>query len=91
MGCTEKLFISNARSYYAARNQFKRFWGGFFLNELADSNSIFVVAEIFLTIRIFAVFKVQSHTMWPYMCMCCSLFVPTQFHFECCGVLDDSR
>ena len=28
--------------------------------------------------------------MWPYMCMCCGLFVPTQFHFECCGVLDDS-
>ena len=33
-------------------------------------------------------FEVQSHTMWPYMCMCCGLFVPTQFHFECCGVRD---
>ena len=25
----------------------------------------------------FGVFKVQSHTMWPYMCLCCGLFVPT--------------
>ena len=23
--------------------------------------------------------------------MCCGLFAPTQFHFECCGVFDDSR
>ena len=45
----------------------------------------------FLKDSIFGVFKVQSHTMWPYMCMCCGLFVPTQFHFECYGVLDDSR
>ena len=29
--------------------------------------------------------------MWPSMCMCCRLFAPTQFHFECCGVFDDSR
>ena len=42
------------------------------------------------TIRIFGVFKVQSHTMWPYMCVCCGLFVPTQFQFECCDVRDDS-
>ena len=34
----------------------------------------------FWTIRIFGAF------MW----MCRGLFVPTQFHFECCGVLDDS-
>ena len=25
------------------------------------------------------------------MCVCCGLFAPTQFQFECCGVLDDSR
>ena len=31
-----------------------------------------------------------THTLWPYMCMCCGLFAPTQFHFECCGVRDDS-
>ena len=43
----------------------------------------------FEAIQIFGVFKVQSHTMWPCMCMCCGLFVPTQFHFECCGVRDD--
>ena len=28
-----------------------------------------------------------KHTMWP--CMCCGLFVATQFHVECCGVRDD--
>ena len=33
----------------------------------------------FWRIRIFGVF------MW----MCCGLFVPTQFHFECCDFLDD--
>ena len=27
--------------------------------------------------------------MWPYMCMCCGLFVRTQFQFESCGVCDD--
>ena len=37
------------------------------------------------------VFKVQPHATRLYMCMCCSLFVPTQFHFEYCGVLGDSR
>ena len=38
----------------------------------------------------FGVFELLSHTMWLYMCLCCGLFAPTQFHFECCGVLDDS-
>ena len=23
-----------------------------------------------------------NHTQWPYMCMCCGLFAPTQFHSE---------
>ena len=33
-----------------------------------------------------------NHTqMWPYICMCCGLLVPTQFHFECRWVFDDSR
>ena len=31
-----------------------------------------------------------THTMWLLMCMCCGLFAPTQFHFECCCVWDDS-
>ena len=44
----------------------------------------------FLKVRIFDVFKSQSHTMCPYMCMCCGLLAPTQFNFECCGVRDDS-
>ena len=68
-------------------NDFGGFW-----NLLADSNSIFVAAENFFErFRNFGVFKVQSDTMWPYMyCMCCGLFVPTQFHFECCGVRDVS-
>ena len=34
-------------------------------------------------------FKVQSHTVWPSMCMCCGLFAPTQFHVECCAAFDD--
>ena len=52
----------------------------------------FVVAKIFFrTIRLFGVFKVQSHAMRLYMCMCCGLCAPTQFQFECCCVLDDSR
>ena len=58
-------------------------------NLLADSNSNFVVAKIIFFERFeFLVFKVQSHTMWPYMCLCCGLFVTTQFQFECCGVRD---
>ena len=31
---------------------------------------------------IFGVFKVQSHIMWPYMCMCCGLFVPITLSFQ---------
>ena len=60
---------------------------GSFAIFLADSNSIFVVAKII----IFGVFKVQTHATRLYMSMCCGLFAPTQFLFECCGVLDDSR
>ena len=66
-------------------NDFGCFW-----NYLADSNSNFVAA-IFLEGFEFLVFKVQSHTMWPYMSLCCGLFAPTQFQLECCGVFDDSR
>ena len=38
----------------------------------------------FLMIRIFGVFGVESYAMRLYLCMCCGLFAPTQFHFECC-------
>ena len=48
--------------------------GNFFVN---DSN--FLVCSKF------------NHTQCgPYMCLCCGLFVPTQFLFECCGVCDNS-
>ena len=68
------------------------YFGGFW-NEEADSNSNFVVAKIiyFERFEFLGVFKVQSHTMWPSMCLCCGLFAPTQFQLECCGVFDDSR
>ena len=46
--------------------------------------------KFFWRIRIFGVFKVQPHAMRLYMCMCCGLFAPTQFHFEYCCVLDNS-
>ena len=36
-------------------------------------------------------FWCQSHATRLYMRMCCGLFATPQFHFECCGVLDDSR
>ena len=71
-------------------NQFERFRGGFLELIIRFEFDFRRRGIFFLTIRIFGVFKVQSHTMWPYMCVCCGLFVPTQFHFECCGVRDDS-
>ena len=66
--------------YYSARNQFERFRGFLelirrFEFELRRRENYF-----FWRIRFFGVF------MW----MCRGLFVPTQFHFECCGVLDGS-
>ena len=76
--------------YHSARNQFERF------REVLELSSRFefdirrrgnLFSERF---DFFGVFKVQSHTMWPHMCMCCGLFAPTQYHFECCGVRDDS-
>ena len=84
--------IGSLKSFITIRvqtnsNDFGRFW-----IYLTESNSNFVVAKIlfFWTIRILGVFKVQSHTMWLSMCMCCGLFVPTEFQFECGGVRDDS-
>ena len=64
-------------------NDFGCFW-----IQLADSNSIFVVAEIFLLI--FLSFGVQSHATRLHMSTCCGLFAPTIFHFERCCVRDDS-
>ena len=61
------------------------------LGLFSSSNSTFVVAFFFLAIRFFFVFKVQPHAARLYMCMCCGPFAPIRFHFECCGVFDDSR
>ena len=77
------------RTYHAARNLFERF--RVFLELISRFEFEFCRRGnyIFWTIRIFGVFKVQPQAMWPYMCLCCGLFVTTQFQFECCGVLDD--
>ena len=54
---------------------------GFFWNELADSNSNFIVAKIILVEGFdFLVCSKFNHMRTGlYMCMCCGLFAPTQF------------
>ena len=47
--------------------------------------------DFFERFDFFGVFKVQPHATRLSMCMCFGLLTPTQFHFECCGVFDDSR
>ena len=67
-------------------NDFGCFW-----KKLADSNSNFVVANLICLQRFeFLVCSKFNHPQWSYMCMCCGLFAPTQFHVECCGFRDDS-
>ena len=70
--------------YHARRNQFERFRA--FLELISRFEFDFRRCRnyFFSTIRIFGGFKVQLHAMRLYMCMCCGLFAPTQFHFECC-------
>ena len=59
--------------YYAAQNQFERF--GRFLELISRFEFEFRhCGTYFWRIRILGVFKVQSHAMWPYMCLCCGLF-----------------
>ena len=67
-------------AYHAPGNKFERFRG--FLELISRFEFEFCRRQnyFFWRIRIFGVF------MW----MCRGLFVPTQFHFECCGVLDGS-
>ena len=60
-----------------------------FLNCLTDSNSNFSAAQFVCEGFEFLVFKIQSNVMRLYMCMCCGLLTPTQFHFACCCVRDD--
>ena len=92
-GTWEEHTVSSRRAinaaYYSARNQFERFRGVWELTSRFEFD-FRRRGFFFERFEFFGVFKVQSHTMWPYMCMCCGLFVPTQFHFDCCGVRDDS-
>ena len=74
--------------YYSARNQFERFRVVLGINSQIQIR--FSSLRIFGTIRFFRVFGVRTHTMWLYIWLCCGLCAPTQFHFECCGVRDDS-
>ena len=76
--------------YHAPESIFERF--RFFLELISRFEFDFRRCGNYVcwTIRFFGVSKVQSLTMWPYMCLCCGLFVPTQFQFECCCVRDDS-
>ena len=76
--------------YHSRRNQFARFRAFLELTSRFEFEFCRRGNFFFLTIRIFGVFKVPPQAMWPYMCLCCGLFVPTQFHFECCGFRDDS-
>ena len=82
------LFFLKFSSYRSPGNLFERFRG--VLELIRRFEFDFRRRGFFSTIRIFGVFKVQSQTLWPYMCMCFGLFAPTQFFFECCGVPDDS-
>ena len=80
LGTDPKTQCTACLSYYSRRNQFERFRG--FLELISRFEFEFRRREnyFFWTIRIFGAF------MW----MCRGLFVPTQFHFECCGFLDGS-
>ena len=82
--------ITVCPEYHATGNKFERFRG--FLELISRFEFEFSRREniFFERFEFFGVFKVQPQAMWPYMCMCCGLFAPTQFHFECCGVRDDS-
>ena len=62
---------------------------GGFLGSISRFGFGFRRCGFFFTIRYFGVFKVQSHTMRSYMCLCCGLFVLTEFQFECCCARDD--
>ena len=87
MGGTHRVIRMNDHS---AENKFERFREVFGIYEQIRIRILSSRKLFFERFEFFGVFKVQSHTMWPYMCMSCGLFAPTQFHFECCGVRDDS-
>ena len=76
--------------YYAARNQFERFRefleliGRFELDFRRRGFFFFLNDSNFWCVQSSMTHNVAVHGM------CCGLFIPTQFHFECCGVRDDS-
>ena len=71
--------------YYSARNQFERFRG------FSELISRFEFGFRRRGKKLFERFEFLCvHATTLSMCLCCGLFAPTQFHFECCGVRDDS-
>ena len=74
--------------HHSTGNYFRRFLG--ILELISRFAFDFSRCGFFLMIRIFGVFGAQSHEMRLYMCMCCGQFAPTQFHFACFCVFDNS-
>ena len=75
--------------YHSRPNQFERFRG--FLDLFSRFEFEFRRRENYIFLNDSNSWCVQSsitHTMWSYMCMCCGLFVPTEFQFECCCARD---
>ena len=66
---------SRCEDYHAPENKFERF--GFFLELISRFEFDFRRPGFFLVRLELCVFKVQSHVMRLYMCMCCGLFAPT--------------
>ena len=66
---TGKPGVLRAGTYHASRNKFERFRG--FLELMSRFEFDFRRCGIFFErFEFFGVFKVQSHTMWPCMCLC---------------------
>ena len=74
--------------YYSRQKKFERFRG--FLELISRFEFEFRRCELFFERFEFLVRSGFNHTMWLCICLCCGLFAPTQFQFECCRVLDDS-
>ena len=70
-----KITKAGNQVYYAARNKFERFRGFLELISRFEFEFCRCVNYFFEGFDFFGVFKVQSHTMWPYMCLCCGCLV----------------
>ena len=57
-------------------------FGFFFKKKISRFEFDFRHCRFFWTIRIFGVFKFQSYTMWPYMCLYCGLFAAQTIPFR---------